>query len=307
MLKDNNLGLGAQRGTGQGEGTCTGLDVFQGILGRLNGKSETELEKEQRSRDDLKRAIYTERRWGSTRFVSGGLLVGDRIKGLKNQSEEVHNVSDAVENEDESRSKKRKRTKEAKDVIDMDQLGLGSPPHLFEQQPESTQPEGFSIRLVSPEGRIRTSKKAQCRVEKAQRRLEKIQARQAGQRGKGNSNDATSDDPIESQPIEESKARRKIDKARRKLQRRRRRENRHSLMAEGHSKISTEVSDHPLNDTEVAVVKGSPYTLRSPISVPEGSTGGRHAVRQRYIQHKRMAMMDSTALNEVCQAGGPAC
>lgn len=29
------------------------------------------------------------------------------------------------------------------------------------------------------------------------------------------------------------------------------------------------------------------------------SGGGRHAVRQRYIQHKKMSMMDSKALDEV--------
>jgi Pin2-interacting protein X1 len=67
IVKDNNLGLGAKRGSGLAEGEYTGLDVFQSLLGRLNGKDEDELSKEQKSREDLKRAIYTERRWGSVR------------------------------------------------------------------------------------------------------------------------------------------------------------------------------------------------------------------------------------------------
>jgi Pin2-interacting protein X1 len=74
-VKDDNLGLGAKIGSGVGHGECTGLDVFTNLLGRLNGKDEEELEREQKSREDLKRAIYTERRWGSIRFVPGGFLI----------------------------------------------------------------------------------------------------------------------------------------------------------------------------------------------------------------------------------------
>src|SRR5580698_7653271 len=88
FMKDDNLGLGAKRSSGLAEGECTGLDVFQSLLGRLNGKDEDELVKEQNSREDLKRAIYTERRWGSVRFVRGGFLIGDKIQELVDQEEE---------------------------------------------------------------------------------------------------------------------------------------------------------------------------------------------------------------------------
>ena len=81
-IKDDNLGLGAKNGSGVGHGEYTGLDAFKNLLGRLNGKDEDELAKEQRSRDDLRRAIYTERRWGSIRFVKGGFLIGDKIQHL---------------------------------------------------------------------------------------------------------------------------------------------------------------------------------------------------------------------------------
>ncbi|KAG7007141.1 hypothetical protein G7Y79_00011g030390 [Physcia stellaris] len=76
-LKDDTLGLGAKSGVNL---PPTGLDAFQGLLGRLNGKQEDELEKEQRTRDDLRRAVYTENKWGALRFVSGGFLVGDKIE-----------------------------------------------------------------------------------------------------------------------------------------------------------------------------------------------------------------------------------
>jgi Pin2-interacting protein X1 len=82
MIKDDNLGLGAKIGSGVGHGECTGLDAFKDLLGRLNGKDEDEIEKEQKSREDLKRAIYTEKKWGSVRFVRGGFLIGDKIQDL---------------------------------------------------------------------------------------------------------------------------------------------------------------------------------------------------------------------------------
>jgi Pin2-interacting protein X1 len=82
VLKDDNLGIGAKRGSGLEQGECVGLDVFQSLLGRLNGRDEDELAQEQKSREDLKRAIYTERKWGSIRFISGGFLIGDKIQDL---------------------------------------------------------------------------------------------------------------------------------------------------------------------------------------------------------------------------------
>jgi len=81
-LKDDNLGLGAKHGANQEEGRATGLDTFQDILGRLNGKSTTELGKMQKSRSDARRSAFVDQWWGRLRFVSGGLLVGDRIRKL---------------------------------------------------------------------------------------------------------------------------------------------------------------------------------------------------------------------------------
>ena len=114
FVKDDNLGLGAKRGSGLAEGECTGLDVFQTLLGRLNGKDEDELIKEQKSTEDLKRAIYTERRWGSVRFVNGGFLVGDKIQKLIDNEEDrirqlaqssSSTVAEAIESDSSQSSK----------------------------------------------------------------------------------------------------------------------------------------------------------------------------------------------------------
>jgi len=73
-LKDDNLGLGA-RPKGGLNSEPTGLDAFQGLLGRLNGRSQQELDKEQKRREDAKIAVYVQRRWRGPTFISGGLLV----------------------------------------------------------------------------------------------------------------------------------------------------------------------------------------------------------------------------------------
>lgn len=81
LFKDNNLGLGAKHKSKDIEGQRTGLDAFQGLLGRLNGKSDQELQKEEQKVEDRKLAMYAKGRWGGMVFVKGGTLVGDRDFG----------------------------------------------------------------------------------------------------------------------------------------------------------------------------------------------------------------------------------
>nr|A1CD56.2 RecName: Full=Protein pxr1; AltName: Full=PinX1-related protein 1 [Aspergillus clavatus NRRL 1] len=81
VLKDDNLGLGARPKRGLLD-EPTGLDAFKGLLGRLNGKSETQLVVEQQKRDDIKLARYAAAKWQAVRFVSGGLLVQESNETL---------------------------------------------------------------------------------------------------------------------------------------------------------------------------------------------------------------------------------
>ncbi|OQE91262.1 hypothetical protein PENNAL_c0010G08840 [Penicillium nalgiovense] len=74
-LKDDNLGLGARIGR---ECEPTGLDAFKGLLGRLNGKSEVELKKDERKREDVRLARYAALKFPEVRFVSGGLLAQEK-------------------------------------------------------------------------------------------------------------------------------------------------------------------------------------------------------------------------------------
>ncbi|KAL3477831.1 hypothetical protein BJX99DRAFT_225392 [Aspergillus californicus] len=78
IVKDDTLGLGA-RSKGDPLGEPTGLDAFKGLLGRLNGKSDTELQADQRKRDDVKLARYAATKWQAVRFVSAGLLNQEKV------------------------------------------------------------------------------------------------------------------------------------------------------------------------------------------------------------------------------------
>lgn len=72
-MKDDTLGLGAKRKRDPLE-EPTGLDAFKGLLGRLNGKPDAELEVEQRRRHDSRLAQYVTTRWQAVRFIRGGVL-----------------------------------------------------------------------------------------------------------------------------------------------------------------------------------------------------------------------------------------
>lgn len=87
LLKDDNLGIGAKSG-GQRAGECTGLDVFNDLLGRLNGEDEKAIDDRREKREDAKRRLNFEGRWGGVRFVKGGWLVGDKIEGLIGEERE---------------------------------------------------------------------------------------------------------------------------------------------------------------------------------------------------------------------------
>ena len=84
------MGLGATSKSQDLTHTPTGLDAFQGLLGRLNGKSDVELEKEANKNENRKLAMWAQGRWGGVMFVPGGTLVqGDGYKKPEGKAPEV--------------------------------------------------------------------------------------------------------------------------------------------------------------------------------------------------------------------------
>ncbi|KAI5285011.1 telomerase inhibitor [Ascosphaera aggregata] len=111
--KDDNLGLGARARRPLEDDEPTGLDAFQGLLGRLNGKSDAELHKEQRKREDRKLMSYVERRWKTMHFISGGFLVQEKPAvphdSTKGDSDGASKLNEREEEKKEKKSKKSKK------------------------------------------------------------------------------------------------------------------------------------------------------------------------------------------------------
>ena len=268
-LKDDTLGIGAKSGVNL---PPTGLDAFQGLLGRLNGKKDDELEKEQKSRDDLRRAVYTENRWGTLRFVSGGFLVGDRIEeaggnatarlpnaGRVEQAapsktdvsanEVTKALSDPVMEEAnvKSRSKKKKR-KQSETADQASEEAVKHQVPTFNNSPDTEERRAKEVTNTQSRGSVGSEEKIKRRAEKAQRKL--------------------------------------VRQVRREEKRLRRPE------------WATEEKDLGVAELEAQDHARQAQSIQSTAS-PTQHTNQRHNVRSRYVQQKKMALMNPKALNEV--------
>jgi Pin2-interacting protein X1 len=281
FLKDDNLGLGAKKGSGLAEGECTGLDVFQSLLGRLNGKDEDELIKEQKSREDLKMAIYTERRWGSVRFVKGGFLIGDKIQELIDNEEDrirriAQNSSNAVieaSDGDSSRNSEQQASQRlvARDKTDRTNKKKRRKAEKEQEQEQSAEPDTkkrnkseqgiASAQNVLPDTLLSEPKKSKMKPEKSEETGEEVN---------------TPNHDEQDVSWESKKKKKKKHKEGKRLEQ----------LVEGGRVASTA----PISQS-LASTSGS--------STPQSLLGGRHAVRSRNIAQKRLAVLDTASLNQV--------
>lgn len=105
-----------------------------------------------------------------------------------------------------------------------------------------------------------------------------------------------------SNQVKVDKAQRRAERAERKLKRQIKRDARNSLEVLEYSCILPSPSLSQLLDTNIAGIALVSHPLRGTntlIKAAQGLGVGRLAVRHRYIQHKKMCMMDNKALNEV--------
>lgn len=240
LPKDDTLGLGASLKSRNVEEQRTGLDAFQGLLGRLNAKTDEEVQKVEKKFEDKKLAMYAQGRWGGMVFVPGGLLV------QKDPHELVKGSQLDVETEGKPESQK----------VDAEKLSDGQGPTPTANEAEDT-----------------ISEKTRRKAEKRQRKED-----------------------------------RRIRKEARRLRRARRTEE------DGATNKSCPVSTAPTTDTS-EVSSG----VVTPMSAPEDINGrqriptnqsimkmknGRHVLRGRHIQAKKMAFSDLKMLNEIFMRDG---
>ncbi|EEP82943.1 conserved hypothetical protein [Uncinocarpus reesii 1704] len=225
VLKDDTLGLGARPRNPLAEDEPTGLDAFKDLLGRLNGKSETELVQEQRRREDIKLLSYVERRWKTMAFIPGGYLVKeDSIDDLSDEHEAAGRDSSGLVKE----SLKTTRTC-----------------HKTEDRKETT----------ADSAKINKSADKQANVTASE--LESYSKRNKKKSKKRKEIEAQAEES-ERKPHISIEASSPVDKPTAKLKRKR--------------ETAIEIKEHrPL---------------------------GRHVIRNRYIQQKKMALMDTKSLNE---------
>lgn len=279
LLKDDNLGLGARLGGERAE--TFGLNQFSGLLGRLNGKSEIVLKKEESKHRDVNLALYQGRKWGNMNFVSAGFLVGDKIaskaEAMKGAPTFVGTAEQGAEGSaDTQDSKKRKRgtQEEARNVESKGDTPIVA--HDADKDPEEPTKETKQQRRERKE-REKAEKKARKTVKKERKARS---ANTSGEEGSGT----------------DSASRRKAEKKARKEERRKRREERRT------NRRSESASSTPIEDTSSTSSGTSTPTNGTSAVASRASASllGRHAVRQRYILQKRRVGMDPQALKEVC-------
>ena len=305
MIKDDNLGLGAKNGSGVGHGECTGLDAFKNLLGRLNGKDEDEIEKEQKSREDLKRAIYTEKRWGSIRFVQGGFLVGDKIQHLiegeaerlrlaaedvsSSADDSVDSTPDSSESDEEPEPlvEKPKKSKKRK-LEELDEIpgivAVKGKKSKKKRKSEATAEDVAEIMVAM--GDLKTSKKkskqkrdieAMVDVDEDGAETKKYKKHKKDKKDRKEKKER-SKAALEDESSKESKKKPKRDKR----------------------KTGPESQTETTDATQPITKENTPST---PVEVDSGRSTpmmqGRHAVRARNIAQKRLASMDVASLNQV--------
>ncbi|QDS67665.1 hypothetical protein FKW77_004923 [Venturia effusa] len=261
VLRDDNLGIGAQKG--RADTDVFGLDMFQGLLGRLNGKTQEQLEKEGKSRKDVLLGSVGRERYGNGMFVRGGFLVGDKIE-------------DVVSVEEAERLDKVRLAHEAK----VDAAKKGDVEDSSEKKRKRDGEEGGNAKAEKKSKRREaivdseeTSKKAEKKAKKEKRRKSEVTSTSADSRAQSSIT-----------PEKAEKKRLKAEKRARKEARRIRREQKALKKASLSNSSDSDSSPDPPSAAQAAA---------------QQALSARFATRQRYIQQKRMATTDQKALNEI--------
>ena len=261
LLREDNLGLGAQVGKVNAE--TFGLSLFSGVLGRLNGKSDAEIQKHQHALRDAELRTYQTQKFGHMNFVSGGFLVGDRIQTLKYDSDLLRQGNSSEHSDTLEKSKKHRK----QDVSPSKQISSSKRRKLNPDQEEASQP---SRSASSDESERKSSKK---------------------KKKKSKANNVSNANESESPAVhDDERSRRKQERRAHKEERRRRKEERRAERSQ--AKSTKDASETPAQEKAPANVES---TVKSNVAF----AGNRHAVRQRYIQQKRMASMDPQAMKEI--------
>ncbi|KAK4044458.1 protein PXR1 [Parachaetomium inaequale] len=292
VLKDDTLGLGAKRNNGD---ECTGLDAFQHLLGRLNGKSDETLEAEQKVREDVKLSLYMERKFGTIRFVKGGWLVGDQVK--ETPDDEIEKAQNGSASEAQMSS--------ADVSEDSEPAAVKSKKRKADQD---TDREDDKARKKEKKSKKRkTDAETDVDIEGGKKKKDKKSKRRRTESEEGDEKSTESPDEVdgcfEAKRAKKEKKKDKKDKKEKKEKRRKDKEASESGVETGDS-ISKEKKRRKKDAT--AETSPAPTPAESSMPTPSGSgystpvpTSSRYLARSRFIAQKKLAFADSAALNQI--------
>lgn len=272
-LKDDNLGLGAKSGPNVPQ---PGLDAFQGLLGRLNGKTDVQLAKEQNTRDDLRRVGYAEKRWGGLHFISAGLLVGDRIEepaapiGIPDTASQAMKITPTST---EAHGTPSSPLQASRETIETLKAKKSKKKRKYTESNE----EGIIAHLTSGD-----SDHASITVSRPDQDTSEAP------------NSESSSDPAKAH----AKLQRRAKRAQRKLDRQERKAAKRARRAEEGAEVEAVPPDKKSQNDAVLRTTVTKMEQPTPSSWERGDSG-RNVVRRRYILQKKMALADPRALNEV--------
>lgn len=303
MLREENLGIGAKIGTQNAE--TFGLSMFSGLLGRLNGKEEDRAVMQKK--EETLRDVQLKLKYGNMNFVSGGMLVGDKMQEVKTdlghlkdggvatvqESKKRKAGSDGSE-EDEKSAKKRRKAEEKEKKKKKEKKANGTAAVIKEMKRQRKLEAGSDIpppSKESPEQEADSSSTTSSSSEDEQesKRGKKAQRKpsRSPKRGSSSSSSDAKDD---------EKARLKEEKRARKEERRKRKEEKRAKRAAKALKSSSTITTKTTTTTQPGSTTES--ETQSGTSTPT-FLGGRQAVRHRYIMQKRMAGASAQALQEI--------
>ena len=284
VLKDDTLGLGAKRNNGD---ECTGLDAFQHLLGRLNGKSEEVLETERKVREDLKLSRYVEQKFGTIRFVPGGWLVGDQLQAPPDEKAEKDVVEVAeVSEASEAAAGKSKKRKAEQDTDREDEKAQKK-----EKKEKKRKADSEADADVEPVKEKKDKKKSKKRRAESEASEDKAPEASAA----GASPDDSSAEVKKAKKDKKEKREKKDKKEKRKKEK-----------SESGTEAGDSTSKEKKRRKDGESASSTPTPAESSTTTPSGSgystpvtTSTRYLARSRFIAQKKMAFADAAALNQV--------
>lgn len=301
MLREENLGIGAKIGTQNAE--TFGLSMFSGLLGRLNGKEEDRAVMQKK--EETLRDVQLKLKYGNMNFVSGGMLVGDKMQEVKTdlghlkdggvvavqESKKRKAGSDGSE-EDEKSAKKRRKAEEKEKKKKKEKKANGTAAAIKEMKRQRKLEAGSDIPPTSKESPEQEADSSSTTSSSSEDEQESKRGKKAQRKTSRSPKRTTSSS---SDAKDDEKARLKEEKRARKEERRKRKEEKRAKRAAKALKSSSTIitkttTTQPGSTTESETQSGT--------STPT-FLGGRQAVRHRYIMQKRMAGASAQALQEI--------